>query len=138
MIHPSEDQEQAALIKWCATRTYGGVFLDEIIFAIPNGGLRNAREAAKLKRTGVRPGVFDLFLPIGTFTNPTKICFNGLFIEMKKIGGKSSAAQKDFQQLVDHLGYRAVVCEGWEEAANEISDYLGMHWWKIPKRQKIK
>lgn len=33
------------------------------VFAIPNGGVRNAVTAMKLRAEGVRPGVPDLFVP---------------------------------------------------------------------------
>jgi hypothetical protein len=134
MTDLSEDQEQALLIKWCKQRTYGGKFLDEIIFAIPNGGFRNAREASKLKRTGVRPGVFDLFLPIGNLPSPSQPGgYYGLFIEMKAGKGKESPAQLTFAKTVSDLGYKAVICYGWREAANAIADYLGYHWWIFPE-----
>ena len=49
----------------------------------PNGGKRNAREAAKFKRMGTRSGFPDLFLAY-----PNKQ-YAGLFIELKAEGGKA-------------------------------------------------
>ena len=124
MRHPSEDVEQARLIDWCRMyRLPDGRRLSATIFAIPNGGKRNPREAAKLKRTGVRPGVSDLFLPV------PRNGFAGLFIEMKKIGGKESATQRDFRTQMDFNGYSAKVCYGWADAASTICEYLGKPEW---------
>lgn len=47
------------------------------LFAIPNGGSRDIREAVRLKRQGVKAGVSDMFLPI-----PNSM-YHGLFIELK-------------------------------------------------------
>ena len=44
---------------------------DRLIFAVPNGGSRHVREAANLKRQGVKPGVSDVIVLI-----PKKFCFS--------------------------------------------------------------
>ena len=121
--HPSEDVEQAHLIKWCGLYRWEGRKLSEIIFAIPNGGKRHIGTAVKLKQTGVRPGVSDLFLPIPMFDG------HGLFIEMKKIGGRESKEQKVFREQMIAAGYQATVCAGWRHAALEICTYLGKMEW---------
>ena len=59
----SEHQEQKALIQWARLNQQRFPELD-LLFAIPNGGLRNIRVARKLKSEGVKPGVSDLFLPV--------------------------------------------------------------------------
>lgn len=51
-----EAREQQAVVEWCAWKRIP-------IFHIPNGGRRDKREAASLKRQGVKPGVPDLFVP---------------------------------------------------------------------------
>ena len=53
----SEAQEQAAVIQWCDIRRIP-------VFHVPNGGSRDKREAANLKRQGVRAGVPDLVVPV--------------------------------------------------------------------------
>jgi len=56
-----EDNEQICLMEWAAAQS--GKFPElSLIFHIPNGGKRNAREAARFKRMGVKAGVPDLFL----------------------------------------------------------------------------
>lgn len=66
-------------------------------FSVPNGGLRNSFEAAKLKATGLRPGVADyiVLLPYG----------RTLFIEFKIENGVQSPVQKEFESEVTALGF---------------------------------
>lgn len=87
------------------------------MFAIPNGGKRDAITATKLKAEGVKPGVSDIFLPV------PKGGFCGLFIELKKIGGRASPEQKEFITAMQELGYGAVVVQGWQECVNTIRSY---------------
>ena len=58
-----EAQEQENLFTMLA---YAGRKYPEaqLLFHVPNGGKRNAAEAAHLKRQGVKAGVPDLFLPV--------------------------------------------------------------------------
>ena len=58
-----EAEEQAALFRW-ALLSRGRIPELDLLFHIPNGGSRHPREAANLKRQGVKAGVPDLFLPI--------------------------------------------------------------------------
>lgn len=91
-----------------------------LLFAIPNGGLRNVIVAKKLKAEGVKAGVADLFLAMPSNK------YHGLFIEMKKEkGGVQSQAQKDFQLEVEKQGYKYFLAHGWEKAAQAINDYIG-------------
>lgn len=57
----TEADEQKAVLQWCATMEGRWSEL-EYLYHVPNGGSRNAREAANLKAQGVRPGVPDLEL----------------------------------------------------------------------------
>lgn len=53
----TEDQLQAACWQW-AWEAYPAT--RRLLWAVPNGGARNAREGLKLRATGVIPGVWDL------------------------------------------------------------------------------
>ena len=66
---------------------------------------------------GVKAGVADIFLPFPCGDNA------GLFIEMKKKGGKQSQKQIEFQNEL-HQAYKYVLCYSWKEAADEIESYL--------------
>ena len=87
-ITPYETEEQQALFTWAALQT--AVYPElELMFAIPNGGLRHKKTAHTLKAEGVKAGVPDIFLPA------PHAGYNGMFIEMKRqVGGKLSDAQR--------------------------------------------
>lgn len=112
-MQQNQHQEQKALIQWFRMQ-----YPKLIIFAIPNGGQRNIVTATKLQAEGVLRGVSDLFLmkPIGNY--------HGLFIEMKSAKGKVSDQQAYFIEQANLLGYKAIVCYGFDQAAAEITNYL--------------
>lgn len=113
----SEATEQERLISWAQWQHNRFPEL-KLLFHIPNGGSRNALEAANLKRQGVKAGVPDLFLPVA------KGMYHGLFIEMK--WGKNTVTDKQDEWLHDLTvqGYKAAVCYGADEAIEIITDYL--------------
>lgn len=114
----SEDSQQAALFCWIALNQEKYPLLMRA-FAIPNGGFRNIREAAKLASTGVRKGVLDIFLPIPIAK------WHGLFIELKRLkGGVTSPEQKDWIAFLRSMGYGAIVCKGWLDARDTLINYL--------------
>ena len=109
---PFEEVEQRNVIIYCA---YAGI----PVFAIPNGGSRDRREAARLTAQGVKPGVPDLFIPRA----PGR--FHGLFIEMKREkGGKISQHQAEWIALLRREGYAAYACPGFDNARMVIEKYL--------------
>ena len=91
-----------------------------LAFHIPNGGKRNASEAAHLKRQGVKAGVPDICLPVA------RSGYHGLFIELKVGRNKPTERQREWIEALRQQGYMVLVCYGWEEAAKAVSDYLGM------------
>jgi hypothetical protein len=116
---PVEADEQMMLMKWAA---YSRGKYPELamLFHIPNGGSRNRIEAARLKAQGVCPGVPDLCLPVA------RGAYHGLFIELKRQkGGRLSDEQKGWLDALGRNGYRAIRCDGWAKAAEEIARYLG-------------
>lgn len=88
------------------------------MFAVPNGGLRHKATAGRLKATGVKSGVPDIVLPVSVGR------WHGLFVELKKIGGRASPEQKDWNRRLTCNGYRVYLCEGWRMAAESIQYYL--------------
>lgn len=110
-----EHKEQSAVIRWFRLQYPK---LAGHLFAIPNGGLRHIRTAAKLKDEGVMPGVSDLFLMIPNGK------YSGMFIEMKAPKGKLTDMQKAFQQRAVSVGYQAYVCFGFDDAKAAIQEYL--------------
>lgn len=115
----SEHSQQAALFCWAVefAKLYPMI---RYMFAIPNGGERNIVVAAKLKAEGVKRGVPDIFLPISI--SP----YHGLFIEMKRVQGVVNNVQEQYHEFLRHAGYKVVVCNSWQSAANQIKFYIGL------------
>ena len=67
-----------------------------LLFHVPNGGARNAREGAKFKTMGVRPGVADfIFLFDGS----------AYMIELKTKRGKQSQDQINWEFVIRKQGF---------------------------------
>lgn len=113
----TEHQEQAALFERVELegRKYPEL---ELLFAIPNGGLRDKRVAAKLKAEGVKPGVPDLCLPVARGR------YHGLFIEMKAKGGTVTPEQVQWTSKLTLQGYFAMICVGQDDAWSVLTSYL--------------
>jgi len=88
------------------------------IFAIPNGGQRHIKVAAKLKAEGVKAGVPDIFVAV-----PTDHAA-GLFVEMKIKPNKPSKHQQAWMDRLEASGYDCVVCYSAEEAYKAITDHI--------------
>jgi hypothetical protein len=127
----TEDGEQAALFCWAAQNRMRYPQL-KWMFAIPNGGARTPSVAARLKATGVKPGVADICLPVPSRVRVSTESvveekFSGLFIEMKRKDGRPSDVkpeQREFIRFVVAHGYYAEVAFGWLEAVMIIERYL--------------
>ncbi len=112
-----ESQEQTFLFQWAnlARCKYPEL---ELLHHIPNGGKRNAREAASLKRQGVKAGVPDICLPV------PKGQYHGLYIELKVGKNKTSEYQNEWIEKLKEQNYYVVVCYGWRVAQEVIEHYL--------------
>lgn len=117
---PTEAEEQENVISWAELAIVQYPEL-KLLHHIPNGGSRDVREAVNLKRQGVKSGVPDLCLPV------PRGKYHGLYIELKRIkGGRVSDEQQQWLTELQNVGYRAVVCKGWEAAKTEIEWYLNL------------
>lgn len=115
---PTENAEQAALFQWAevASGRYPEL---KLLHAIANGGKRDGRTAAVLQRTGVKPGVPDICLPVPRGDH------HGLYIELKRRkGGALSANQRIWLNALTEQGHMAVCCKGADEAIRTIERYL--------------
>lgn len=93
--------------------------LSSMLFHVPNGGYRHAREGAALERRGVKAGVSDLLLPVplGGWT--------GLAIELKRFrSGQPTDEQKAWLAALAAAGWKCVLCRGWRAAWREIWRYV--------------
>jgi hypothetical protein len=116
-----EDQLQIAVANYLAVVLPQSVFW----FHPPNGGSRNAREGAKLKKMGTKAGVPDLvFVYAGA----------AYFIELKapahgtSRAGTLSREQKEIHPQIIAAGSPVVVCR----SVAEVSDQIDI--WKLPRR----
>ena len=114
-----EAAEQEALFEWAKLMTPRYPEL-RYMYHIPNGGYRLKAEAARMKKQGVKAGVPDIFLPAARGKK------HGLYIELKAGKNKTSQPQEEWIEALEKLGYTAVVCYGWEEAAKAIVKYLSV------------
>lgn len=125
MTHRNNEEHriQCGIIEWYDIR-YG----DNMLFAIPNGGARDSRTGAMLKREGVRAGIWDMFLAKPDLIGPMLFC--GLFIEVKvpsrrnRLAGGLTNLQKLFMDKVQTYGYRCEVVYTTQEGIDIISGYL--------------
>jgi len=110
-----EYNSQRLLIAWFRANfpNLAGVF-----FAIPNGGVRDAITARRLKDSGVLAGVPDLLLAVPRQEK------HGLFLEMKTLTGRTTAAQREAHKALEAQGYAVRVAQGYEAAKAEIQGYL--------------
>lgn len=114
----TEDFEQELVMRWAIGQIDTWPEL-ALLHHIPNGGLRGKREAARLKRMGVKAGVPDLCLPVA------RGGFHGLYVEMKRLdGGRVSTEQKAWLAALHASGHCVAVAEGHEQAIGVIRDYL--------------
>ena len=95
--------------------------------SIHNQGHGDAIRGANAKAEGIKAGVYDCFLPI------TCRKYAGLYIEMKKPSVKPKKAtskdgrsdyQIEFGAFAETQGYKTALCYSWDEAANEIKQYM--------------
>ena len=89
------------------------------LFAVPNGGRRDEKTAAKLKAEGVVAGVSDLILL------KRNRAYSALLIEMKTLKGRQRDSQKQWQAAVTADGeYKYIVCRSFDDFKREVDDYL--------------
>lgn len=110
-----ESRIQQACVRWFRLQypKYAG-----LLYAIPNGGYRNAVTGAILKAEGALAGVADLFLAV-----PNRH-YHGFFIEMKQPKGRQQESQKRFQKAVEEQGYKYSLCYSLEEFMELVNEYL--------------
>jgi hypothetical protein len=100
--------------------------------SVPNGGKRNAREAALLKAEGVQAGVPDWLCFVASMTeeppcdDPPSFLWHGLAIEFKSPSGKGkvSPAQQEWHERLRDQGWLVEVCTTAEEAWRLTMEYL--------------
>lgn len=117
MMRHVESNTQQAFVRWFRLQ-YPDYAL--CLTSIPNGGLRNAREAATLKREGMTAGAADLLLLI-----PRGV-YGALGLEFKTLTGRQSAAQREWQKAFEASGNKYVVVRTLEEAILVANRYMNL------------
>lgn len=120
----TEHAHQVAYFMWAAMTLTPEV--NNVLFAIPNGGYRDPKTAGNLKAEGVKAGVGDVFLAQAVWP------YHGLFMEFKVPGdrsrdkrqGKASPAQIIFRKAVMDNDFAHVIVVGWESARDTTNLYL--------------
>lgn len=112
-----ESQIQQSCVKWFRLQ-FPEIGL--LLFAVPNGGARNKREAGILKGEGVTAGVADMILlkPSGGFAS--------LCIEFKteEKGSTQRETQKQWQKAAEAAGNKYVICRSFDDFRKEVINYL--------------
>lgn len=111
----TEENLQIACIKWF---DYQFPSYRPLMHHSPNGGKRNAREAARFKAMGTRAGFPDLILMI------PNLQYFMLWIEMKSDKGRQSEHQKEYQILAEKNEIKYVICRSFEEFRETVTDYI--------------
>ena len=75
------------------------------MYHIPNEGKRTVSNGAALKRQGLKKGVPDICLPV------PRAKYHGMYIEMKRIGGKPTAEQQYYINELAKQGYCCVIAD---------------------------
>lgn len=114
-----EAAEQAQLFEWAEMMSGTHPEL-ALMYHIPNGGSRNALEAANLKRQGVKAGVPDICLPVARGR------WHSLYIEMKYGNNKPTDKQLEWLLALNRQGNGVRVCYSCKEAAAAILRYLSL------------
>lgn len=121
--HAEEDLQLACLRWWScqwASRTLNGQPIGDLLHHSPNGGKRNAREAARFKRMGTRAGFPDLLLAIPSSQHPY------LAMELKTTakGSGQSDCQRSYQRKIEAAGGLYVIVRTLAEFEVTINAYL--------------
>lgn len=113
-----ESQLQIACVNWFRMQYPQ---FRTLLFAIPNGGMRNVVTAARMKKEGVLAGVPDLFLSVPRGE------WHGFYVEMKWGKNKASEAQEKFFQYAGKYGYKCQVINSFDQFVREIEFYLNLN-----------
>lgn len=113
----SEHSEQVALFEALQIHSKKEPML-QWAFAIPNGFYSTPAQKHKMRNEGLKPGVWDIFLPVA------RKGYHGLFIEMKFGKNTLSDQQKEFHKFIENQNYLGCIAYHWEQAYRYILEYI--------------
>ena len=111
-------QESSLQIQCVSWFKYQYPHLAMLLFAVPNGGSRDGKEAAIMKAEGITAGVSDLILNIPGGVH------SQLAIEMKSEKGKQSPEQVRYQRYAEAVGIKYIVCKSFDDFKAEVTNFL--------------
>ena len=88
------------------------------LFAVPNGGRRDAATGRRLKDEGVLAGVSDLILL------KSNQHYGALLIETKTKKGTQRESQKEWESKITADGYKYVIVRSLDEFIEVVTEYL--------------
>jgi hypothetical protein len=111
----TESQLQQTCVRWFR---YQFAYAAPFLIAVPNGGRRDAKTGALMKKEGAIAGVADLifFDPFGKKLP--------LFIEMKLPKGVQSESQVRFERTYTQAGYTYIICRSFDEFKEVVINYM--------------
>lgn len=115
---PLEHDEQAAFFTWWWQYADLHKLPRCLCFAIPNASALSDSGRVYKWREGLTKGVYDVFLSV------RRGAYSGLYIEMKRMGGRVSPEQMSFGNAVLEQGYAAEVCFNAASAIDVADRYL--------------
>lgn len=114
--HKDEEHKlQVSMINWFRLQYPS---MRHNLFAIPNGGRRDAATGRRLKDEGVLAGVSDLILL------KNNRCYGALLIETKTRKGIQRESQKEWESKITADGYKYVIVRSLDEFIEVVTDYL--------------
>lgn len=121
----NEELEQKIIFDW-ANFNLAKYPMLRFLNSSANGMKTTIKTAIRAKKTGMKKGYPDIFLP-----HPNKD-YHGLFIELKRkenktlklSKGRVTPEQVQWINYLNSVGYLAIIAYGAEEAINAIKDYL--------------
>ena len=114
---PTEYQIHVTIMDWVRANQAQMPWL-KLAFHCPNGELRNAVVAKRLKRMGVLPGIPDIMIPVDNGV------FNGLGIEVKAKEGRLSPAQREVIDLLRAADWIVELVRSPDEGIAVITRYF--------------
>jgi hypothetical protein len=115
---PSEYDHQCAFFAWCE-RHDARIPELKFIFAIPNGVKLSIGQAVKLKKSGVKRGVVDVFVSVPAHG------YHGYYFDFKITGNTLSTEQSSWLASMQGYGYKTGTHYTWFSAAAAVLEYLG-------------
>ena len=113
----SEYSEQCLIFQWCELQKNKYPEL-KLLNASLNGVKLTKGQAMKAKRSGMKKGYPDIFLPV------PRSNYAGLFIELKYGRNTASKEQKEWLQELSKQGYLCAFAWGADNAIKLITKYL--------------